>query len=78
MTDVRTAIGGRRTIIKCVYGSAFTLLDTFFEDILFFPELQDFFFAAHKVQISRYFFIHDNISAFAQAIASPFFYSELG
>ena len=51
MTDVRLAVGCGRSVIKCIFLTFCTQIDTFAEDILFFPEFFDFLFSVNKIQI---------------------------
>ena len=51
MTNVWFTICCRRTIIKCICLSLFTLFHTFFKNMVFFPELFCVFFSLHEIQI---------------------------
>ena len=59
MANVRLAVGGWRSIIKCIGFPFLTAVHTFFKNFVFFPELLDLFFTVHKVQVRIYFLIHD-------------------
>ena len=58
MTDMGLAVGGRRTIVKRVSRTALSDIHGFLKNVIFFPELADFFFSVYKVQIVINFLVH--------------------
>ena len=58
MSDMRLSIGCRRSVIKSIFRTSLAVFHTFFEDIMFFPELFYLLFSFHKIQIGIYFLIH--------------------
>ena len=56
VTDVRLAVGSRRTVIENI-GRAFFLAG-FFKDFVFLPELLNRFLSVNKVQVCRNFLVH--------------------
>ena len=51
VADVRLAVGGWRSVIKCVGRTALSLFHTFLENVMVLPELRSLFFPFHEVQI---------------------------
>ena len=51
VTDMRFSVCCRRSVIKCVGFSLFSLFHTFFKNMIFLPELFCLFLSVHKVQI---------------------------
>ena len=51
MSDVRLTICSRRSVIKGIGRSFLTVLHTFAENVILFPEFLRFFFPVHKVQV---------------------------
>ena len=58
MADMRFSVGGRRTVIKCVGFSLFSVINALLENIVIFPEFFNFFFSRYKIQVCRNFVIH--------------------
>ena len=58
MPDVRLAGRRRGAVIEGELLSPFALFYTVFKDIVFLPELDDFFFPVNEVHRRVYFFIH--------------------
>ena len=58
VADVRLAVGRGRAVVEREYIRAFALIDGFLEDVILFPEVQNFFFARQKVKIRRDLFKH--------------------
>ena len=48
-----------RSIIECVSRAFFTIFHTFFKNVILFPELFHIFFSLNKIEIGRYFLVHD-------------------
>ena len=58
MSDVGLTVCCRRSVIECVGRTAFSKLQTLFEDVFILPELLDFFFTLDEVHICVDFFKH--------------------
>ena len=58
MTDMRLTVSRWRTIIECICLSLFTIFNTFFKNVIFFPELLDLFFSINKIKFRRYLFVY--------------------
>lgn len=56
VADMRLAVGRRRAIVKHI-GRAFALT-AFFKNLVFLPELADFLFTIHEIQVGGNFLIH--------------------
>ena len=59
MSDMRLAVCSRRSVIKGVGRPLLSVFHTLSENIIFTPELFNFLFTIHKIQIRRNFLIHD-------------------
>ena len=71
MADMRLAIGRGRAVIKGVGGAVFSGIDTFFKDIMFFPELFNGLFARDEIQACGHFFVHRCSSSFSLTKKPP-------
>ena len=58
MSDMRTAVSGRRTVEKGKFGIADVLFDAFFKNFVLFPEFENFLFAADEIKAVVNFFVH--------------------
>jgi hypothetical protein len=58
VTDVRFSVCGRWSVIKTKFGIAFVFLYALFENVLFFPKSENFFFAVDEIQICFNGFVH--------------------
>ena len=63
MSDMRLAVGGRRTVIERIILAVTPVLYAFFKDFVFFPKGFGFLFSFDKIQICRYFFVHEMASS---------------
>ena len=59
MTDMRFSVCSRRSIIEGIRFSFFSLLHTFFENVIVLPEFFNILFALYKIQVCSNFLIHD-------------------
>ncbi|MPN06937.1 hypothetical protein SDC9_154194 [bioreactor metagenome] len=58
MADVRLAVCRRRTVEEGIGLCALAKTDALLEDLLILPKREHLFFARHKIQFARYFFVH--------------------
>ena len=57
MTDVWLAVCSWRSVVECVSRTFFTILHTFFKNMVFFPEFFYFFLAIYEIEIRVYFLV---------------------
>jgi len=58
MTDVRLAVGGRRTVVKSEFWTPLPVADRLFEDPVLLPERQGLLFARNEFHVAVNFFVH--------------------
>ena len=64
MTDMRLAVGGRRSVVENIGLSLRAGVYTFFKNFIIVPEFFNFFLFFHEIQIRGNTFIHGNNSPF--------------
>ena len=58
VTDMGFAVCRGRSVIKSIRRTLFTAVHTFFKDMVFFPELFNFLFTIHEIQVRINFLVH--------------------
>ena len=71
MTDMRLAVSRRRAIIKRKGITAFTLVNRLLRDVILLPEIQNFLFSVHEVQIGVNLAVQTNSSSKIQKTCIP-------
>ena len=65
MTDVRLTVSGRRSVVEGIGFAFLTMLHTFFENVVVFPEFLDCFLAVYKIQACGYLLVHTVLPFFS-------------
>ena len=58
MTDVGLTVGGRRSVVEGIGLAFLTMLHTFFENVVVFPEFLDGFLTVYEIQACGYLLVH--------------------
>ena len=66
MTDVRLTVSGRRSVVEGIGFAFLTMLHTFFENVVVFPEFLDCFLAVYKIQACGYLLVHTVLPFFSE------------
>ena len=64
MTDVRLTVGGRRSVVEGIGLAFLTMLHTFFENVVVFPEFLDGFLTVYEIQACGYLLVHSVLPFF--------------
>ena len=65
MTDVRLTVGGRRSVVEGIGLAFLTMLHTFFENVVVFPEFLDGFLTVYEIQACGYLLVHSALPFFS-------------
>ena len=65
MTDVRLTVSGRRSVVEGIGFAFLTMLHTFFENVVVFPEFLDGFLTVYEIQACRYLLVHSALPFFS-------------
>ena len=68
---MRLAVSRRRAIIERKGIAAFTLVNRLLRDVIFLPEIQNFLFSVHEVQIGVNLAVQTNSSSKIQKTCIP-------
>lgn len=65
MTDVGLTVGGRRSVVEGIGLAFLTMLHTFFENVVVFPEFLDGFLTVYEIQACGYLLVHSLLPFFS-------------
>ena len=63
MSDMRLSVSRRRSVIKCIGFAVLMTVYTFLKNVIFSPELFNFFFTLDKIHVCRYFVVNHHLTS---------------
>ena len=65
MADMWLSVSGRRSVVEGIGFAFLTMLHTFFENVVVFPEFLDGFLTVYEIQACGYLLVHSALPFFS-------------